>query len=36
MDDPKDIMALAVFLVPDAATWISGQMLPIDNDMQAS
>jgi NAD(P)-dependent dehydrogenase (short-subunit alcohol dehydrogenase family) len=31
--DPKDIAALAVFLASDAAK-ISGQMLPIDNDMQ--
>jgi NAD(P)-dependent dehydrogenase (short-subunit alcohol dehydrogenase family) len=32
--DPKDIAALAVFLASDAARSISGQMLPIDNDMQ--
>jgi len=32
--DPKDIAALAVFLASDAAKSISGQMLPIDNDMQ--
>jgi len=34
MVDPKDIAALAVFLASDAAKSISGQMLPIDNDMQ--
>lgn len=32
--DPKDIAALAVFLASDAEKSISGQMLPIDNDMQ--
>jgi NAD(P)-dependent dehydrogenase (short-subunit alcohol dehydrogenase family) len=32
--DPKDIAALAVFLASDAAKSMSGQMLPIDNDMQ--
>lgn len=32
--DPKDIAAMAVFLASDAAKSISGQMLPIDNDMQ--
>jgi NAD(P)-dependent dehydrogenase (short-subunit alcohol dehydrogenase family) len=32
--DPKDIAALAVFLASDAAKSISGQMVPIDNDMQ--
>jgi len=32
--DPKDIAALAVFLASDAAKSISGQMIPIDNDMQ--
>jgi len=32
--DPSDIAALAVFLASDAAKSISGQMLPIDNDMQ--
>jgi NAD(P)-dependent dehydrogenase (short-subunit alcohol dehydrogenase family) len=32
--DPKDIAALAVFLAFDAAKSISGQMMPIDNDMQ--
>jgi NAD(P)-dependent dehydrogenase (short-subunit alcohol dehydrogenase family) len=32
--DPKDIAALAVFLASDAARSISGQMIPIDNDMQ--
>ena len=30
----RDIAALAVFLASDAAKSISGQMLPIDNDMQ--
>lgn len=34
--DPKDIAALAVFLASDAAKSISGQMLPIDNDMQST
>lgn len=34
--DPKDIAALAVFLASDAAQSISGQMLPIDNDMQTT
>lgn len=32
--DPQDIAALAVFLASDAAKSISGQMIPIDNDMQ--
>ena len=32
--DPKDIAALAVFLASDSAKSISGQILPIDNDMQ--
>src|SRR3954471_22645424 len=32
--DPRDIAALAAFLASDAAKSISGQMLPIDNDMQ--
>jgi NAD(P)-dependent dehydrogenase (short-subunit alcohol dehydrogenase family) len=32
--DPWDIAALAVFLASDAGKSISGQMLPIDNDMQ--
>ena len=32
--DPKDIAALAVFLASDSAKMISGQMLPIDGDMQ--
>ena len=32
--DPRDIAALAVFLASDAAKSISGQLLPIDNDMQ--
>ena len=31
---PRDIAALAVFLASDAGKSISGQMLPIDNDMQ--
>ncbi len=34
--DPKDIAALAVFLASDTAKSISGQMLPIDNDMQTA
>ena len=34
MVDPRDIAALAVFLASDAGKSISGQMLPIDNDMQ--
>ena len=34
--DPEDIAALAVFLASDAAKSISGQMLPIDNDMQSA
>ncbi len=34
--EPKDIAALAVFLASDAAKSISGQMLPIDNDMQST
>lgn len=32
--DPKDIAALALFLASDAAKAISGQVLPIDCDMQ--
>nr|WP_235031463.1 SDR family oxidoreductase [Geminicoccus flavidas] len=32
--DPRDVAALAVFLASDSARPISGQMLPIDNDMQ--
>ncbi|MBC5781431.1 SDR family oxidoreductase [Ramlibacter sp. USB13] len=32
--DPKDIAALAFFLASDAGKSISGQMFPIDNDMQ--
>jgi NAD(P)-dependent dehydrogenase (short-subunit alcohol dehydrogenase family) len=32
--DPRDIAALAVFLASDAAKSISGQMLPVDNDIQ--
>lgn len=34
--DPKDIAALTLFLASDAAKSISGQMLPIDNDIQAA
>jgi NAD(P)-dependent dehydrogenase (short-subunit alcohol dehydrogenase family) len=32
--DPRDIAALAVFLASHSARMISGQMLPIDGDMQ--
>jgi len=32
--DPDDIAALAVFLASDAGKSISGQVLPIDGDMQ--
>jgi len=32
--DPRDIAALAVFLASDAAKSISGQVLPIDGDLQ--
>jgi NAD(P)-dependent dehydrogenase (short-subunit alcohol dehydrogenase family) len=32
--DPKDIAALAVFLASDSAKMISGQIIPIDGDMQ--
>jgi NAD(P)-dependent dehydrogenase (short-subunit alcohol dehydrogenase family) len=32
--DPTDIAALAVFLASDAARTISGQVIPIDGDMQ--
>ena len=32
--DPEEIAALAVFLASDSAKSISGQLLPIDNDMQ--
>ena len=32
--DPKDIAALAVFLASHAAKSISGQIMPIDCDMQ--
>ena len=32
--DPADIGALAVFLASDAAKSISGQVIPIDADMQ--
>jgi NAD(P)-dependent dehydrogenase (short-subunit alcohol dehydrogenase family) len=34
LPDPKDIVALAVFLVSDAAKLISVKMLPFDHDMQ--
>jgi NAD(P)-dependent dehydrogenase (short-subunit alcohol dehydrogenase family) len=34
MVDPKDIAQLALFLASDAAKSISGQVLPIDGDMQ--
>jgi NAD(P)-dependent dehydrogenase (short-subunit alcohol dehydrogenase family) len=34
--DPNDIAQLAVFLASDAAKSISGQVLPIDGDMQRS
>jgi NAD(P)-dependent dehydrogenase (short-subunit alcohol dehydrogenase family) len=33
--DPSDVAALAVFLASDAAKSISGQMLPIDGDLQS-
>ncbi|CAN0627306.1 3-oxoacyl-(Acyl-carrier-protein) reductase [Burkholderia multivorans] len=32
--DPRDIAALALFIASDAGKSISGQLLPIDNDMQ--
>ena len=32
--DPKDIAALALFVASDAGKSISGQLIPIDNDMQ--
>lgn len=32
--DPRDIASLAVFLASDAAKSISGQVIPIDGDMQ--
>jgi NAD(P)-dependent dehydrogenase (short-subunit alcohol dehydrogenase family) len=32
--DPRDIAALALFLASDAAKSISGQVIPIDGDMQ--
>ena len=32
--DPRDIAALAIFLASDAGKAISGQMLPVDNDVQ--
>ena len=34
--DPRDIAAMAVFLSSDLGKSISGQMLPIDNDIQAA
>lgn len=34
--DPRDIAALAVFVSSDAGKSISGQMLPIDNDIQTA
>lgn len=34
--DPRDIAALAVFLASDAAKSISGQLVPIDGDMQCN
>ena len=34
--DPKDIAGLIVFLASDAGKSISGQVIPIDNDVQAS
>ena len=34
--DPKDVAALAVFLASDAAKSISGQVIPIDCDIQRS
>ena len=34
--DPKDIAQLAVFLASDAAKSISGQVIPIDGDLQRS
>jgi NAD(P)-dependent dehydrogenase (short-subunit alcohol dehydrogenase family) len=32
--DPAEIAALAVFLASDGARSISGQILPVDGDMQ--
>jgi NAD(P)-dependent dehydrogenase (short-subunit alcohol dehydrogenase family) len=32
--DPRDMAALALFLASDSAKAISGQRVPIDNDMQ--
>jgi enoyl-[acyl-carrier-protein] reductase (NADH) len=32
--DPADVGQLAVFLASDAAKSISGQVIPIDGDMQ--
>ena len=34
--DPEDIAAMACFLASDAGKSISGQMLPIDNDLQSA
>jgi NAD(P)-dependent dehydrogenase (short-subunit alcohol dehydrogenase family) len=34
MVDPRDIAALTIFLASDSGKSISGQMLPIDNDLQ--
>ena len=34
--DPREVAALCLFLASDAAKSISGQALPIDNDMQKS
>jgi NAD(P)-dependent dehydrogenase (short-subunit alcohol dehydrogenase family) len=34
--DPRDIAALAVFIASNSGKSISGQMLPIDNDMQTA
>ena len=34
--DPEDIAALASFLASDAGRSISGQLLPIDNDLQSA
>ena len=32
--DPRDVAALTVFLASDSGKSISGQSLPIDNDIQ--
>jgi hypothetical protein len=34
--DPRDIAALVILLASDAVISITGQMLPIDNDMQVA